>query len=119
MNDIIIVSIIAGFVNLLAILSAFWIGSRKFPLEARKFQAEEKFIQAQTIESQGKSLSDAFDEIQELRVALEEERRARLELERQLKQWRNYAAKLQRQIIEDFKGIPTPFETTPPAKSKT
>lgn len=113
MNETIAVSIIAGFIQLIAILSAFWIGSRKLPYESRKMGAEEKSIQAQTIATQGKTLADAFDEIKDLRLELEKEREARIELEHELKRWRNYAARLQKQIVEHFKGVPVPFDTPP------
>lgn len=113
--DPIITNILAAIIQLIAILTAFWVGSRKLPLETRKMSAEEKSIQAQTIQTQGKTLADAFAELDELRKELETERDARLELERELKRWRSYAARLQKQIVEHFNGVPVPFDT-PPAK---
>lgn len=83
------------------------------PEEKKKMSAEERSIQAQTIATQGRTLADAFNEIDKLRDELDAERNARIELERELKRYRNYVARLQKQIVEHFKGEPVPFDTPP------
>lgn len=116
MSEVLWVSIVAGLIQLVSILSAFYIGSRKLPNENRKMTAEEKNIQAETIHKQGKTLDDAFDEINQLREDLNKAKDQITELNRDLRKWRNYAARLQRQIVEDLKGTPVPFDTDPPKK---
>lgn len=85
-------------------------------LSLRKNRADVSSTHSQIIQVQGKSLADAFDEIQELRDELKDEREAREALEKELRRWRNYSFRLQKQIIDDFKGIPVPFDTEPPSK---
>jgi septal ring factor EnvC (AmiA/AmiB activator) len=118
MTETIVASIIAGLIQIFAVLTAFYVGVRKMPVENRKMTAEEKSIQAETIDKQGKTLANAFDEIKELRDNLKIAQDKISELERDLRKWRNFSARLQKQIVEEFKGVPVPFDTNPPQTKK-
>lgn len=78
-------------------------------IEKRRVEAAEKSSLAEAAEKAGRTLSDAFEEIDNLKRQIQE-------LESELRRWRNYSFRLQKQIIEDHKGTPLPFDTKPPQK---
>lgn len=78
-------------------------------LALREAPYKRELMGAQTIKELTESMEKAWNRIDEMSEHI-------TAMEAELRRWRNYVSKLQRQIIEEFKGTPVPFETLPPKK---
>ena len=91
-----------------------WSGSRKLKPEIKKTQAEEKSSLSDAVEGAGKTLVDAWKHIEELEIWKRQATQEMVQLKDELRQWRNYAARLIKQIKGmDPNAEPVPFETNP------
>lgn len=94
-----------------------WNGVRRNKPEIKKLRADEQSALSDAVEGAGKTLIDAWKHIHELEVWKAEATTKINQLEDELRKWRNYAARLIKQIKEiDPKADPVPFETDPKIK---
>lgn len=102
-------------------------GIKKIEVDIDKTDAEVESELANAAETTAKGATVSsqllMERIKELREDLENEKKARREdaayfrrrfreAEREARDWRNYAARLAKQVIE-LKGVPTPFTPSP------